>query len=291
MMPMPEPQLALIVVTHNSERWLEGFFESWKRTVAGTWTIIDRSMRHEIIVADSGSSDDTREVARRLAPDAKIISCGNIGFGAAANRGVRESTASLALVCNPDITFSALFLKQLVPLIAPFSAFAPQLLNPDGSVQPSVGDFPTIRGILFDQIRPRECRKYITPQPTSRQEVDWATGACLLFTRKAFESVGGFDEKCFLYAEEVDMQRRLKDAGHQIWFNPNAQVTHHAPAALHPNPQIKRYAARGLLRYFAKHGTPSQLLAYRLLALVSLRLPPHEALALRKKILETPTGP
>jgi len=288
-MPMPEPKLALIVVTHNSVRWLPAFFDSWRKAAPTL------GPETEIILADSGSTDDTPTIAQHSVPTARIIESGNIGYGGAANRAAAASTAPWILLCNPDLAFSSNFESTfLIPtLSSPPSntgCIAPGLLNEDSSPQPSVGNFPTIRGIIADQFRPRPQRKYIS-HPV-KGPVDWATGACLLIQRTHWNAIHGFDEKFFLYAEEVDLQRRLAARGLRTYFVSEAIIIHHAPNAARPsNPITQKYASRGLLRYFAKHGTPTQLLAYRLLALLSLRLPPHEALAPRKKILEIATGP
>ena len=122
--------------------------------------------------------------------------------------------------------------------------------------------------------------------------MDWAMGACLLIRQEAFLAVEGFDEKYFLYVEEVDLQRRLRDTGHGLWFVPEAEVTHHAPnAARVPREEVQRWAARGTLRYFAKFGPVGSLWMYRVLAVVTRRLGLKEAFASRGKILGRPTGP
>ncbi|HUO10011.1 MAG TPA: glycosyltransferase family 2 protein [Phycisphaerae bacterium] len=283
---MPEPLFALIVVTHNSKQWLPGFFKTWSTGVP--------TLPAEIVVADSGSTDGTRRVAREISPSARILECGNIGYGAAANRGVAATSAPWILLCNPDLEFDKGFESDfLQPMMQkpPHGAgcIAPGLINEDETGQYSVGDFPTVWGILRDQFREPEKRKYVL---RSKEEMfDWATGAILLICREHWNAVGGFDEKFFLYAEEVDFQRRLAHHGLRTRLVREVGVRHLSPAAGRATAQIKRYSARGMLRYFAKHGTLVQLLAYRLLALASLRLPPSEALAPKKTILDTPTGP
>jgi GT2 family glycosyltransferase len=178
------------------------------------------------------------------------------------------------------------------PPYATAACLAPRLLNGDGSVQPSVGIFPSVAAIVRDQFRPREQRKYLYPQPAASRAIDWAMAACLLVRKDAFDAVGGFDERFFLYVEEVDLLRRMKDAGHETWFVPEVAVTHHSPnAARTPRPEVQRYSARGVLRYFAKHGSLLQRGAYRLLALAGGRLPAREALAARSTLLARSTGP
>jgi len=300
--PQPDGLLTLVVVTHDSVRWLRPFFESWRDAVADAPELA----RSAVVVADAGSTDQIPAELARLRPDAKVLPVGHIGYGAAANAAIKAVGTPWVLLCNPDLTFPSGFGAEF---LQPFTArtqreneewlkkagvIAPRLVNPDGSVQPSVGRFPTIRGMLRDQFRRREERKYSFPQPTERCRIDWATGACLLINREAFESVGGFDPFFFLYMEEVDLQLRLAAAGYPSWFVPaeHGGVVHHAPnAARSARPEVQRWAARGLLRYFAKHGNALQLAACRGLILIAGRLACSEALAGRKTLLARRTGP
>ncbi len=150
--PHMSPTFTLIIVTHNSARWLPAFFKTWHDAVT--------TLPHEILIADSGSSDNTRELVSSLAPSAKILDCGNIGFGAAANRATALSAAPWLLMCNPDLTFPANFESDfLAPLTthppAGTGCIVPTLRNEDHSLQHSVGKFPTLSGMIRDQFRPR----------------------------------------------------------------------------------------------------------------------------------------
>ncbi len=283
-------------MTHESAPWLRGFVDSWNQTVAAAGL---RSTAIEFFAVDAGSADDSSALLQTLKPDVQLLRCENLGYGSAINRAAAKATAEWLLICNPDVTFPRDFLTSFLqlPLLqsstvsGQIGCIAPRLTNADGSAQPSVGHFPTIRALLRDQFRPRSLRKYQSPQPFAACAVDWASGACLFLRRSAFEAAGGFDERYFLYMEEVDLQRRLRDAGHPTLFAPALTVTHHHPNAQRsPRLQVQRYSARGLLRYFAKHSAHS-LLVYRLLALVTGRLSSKEALAPRKTILNRATGP
>lgn len=285
---MVEPVLTVLVVTHNSERWLPGFFESWQRAAG--------EIAAEIVVADSGSTDRSREVAVELEPRTKILPCENIGYGAAANRGVANSVAPWILLCNPDLEFerdicSSFIIPAMREASARAGCIAPGLLNDDDTGQPSIGNFPTIGGLIRDVFRERALRKYML-RPREMRPYMWATGACLLIRREHWNRVGGFDEKFFLHVEEVDFQRRLADCGLRTWFRPQPVVNHLGPTASKPpDARIRRYAARGMLRYFAKHGSEGQLFWYRLMAVLTFRLSRREAFASRKEILDRPTGP
>ena len=211
--------------------------------------------------------------------EVEVVECGHVGYGAAANRGVEAAgEAEWVLISNADVTFSADFGGRLRVCMegggGEAGCFAPRLLNPDGTLQPSVGKFPTLWGVICDQFRRRERRKYAYPQPVERRVVDWATGACLLVRREAFEAVGGFDEKYFLYVEEVDLQRRMRDAGHRTVFVPEAVATHHAAEC--GAAAAGGGAAMGVARVaavFAKFGGWWTLRGYGVLAVVSGRFP------------------
>ena len=288
---MADLALSLIVVTHNSARWLPAFFQTWRAATVGFPFSI------ELLLADSGSSDNTIQIAKEHEPSIRIIECGNIGYGAAANHAVAIAKSPWHLLCNPDLLFPPDFVSTFLFPAMKFPSkntgcIAPTLLNPDGTTQPSIGRFPTLRDLLFDQFRPPLQRKFLPLDRIREGRVDWAAGACVLCSREAWDAVGGFDERFFLYVEEVDLQRRLADSGFPSHYLPEAKVTHAAPnAAGEPRPLIQRYAARGLLRYFAKHGTFGQLVLYRFIALFSRRLPVREAFAPTRKILNSPTGP
>ena len=289
--PQNPLNLALAVVTHESKPWLDAFFATWQSAVAQA-----QIAPPPVYVADSGSRDDTRETAARLCPAASVITCGNIGYGAAANRAINRSTEDWILLCNPDVTFPADFLTGLAQVLAhpigQAGAYAPRLLNPDGSAQPSVGQWPTLLRVLMDQRRKRPDRKYVRTPPQTTAPIDWAMGACLLLHRERVRSVGGFDERFFLYVEEVDLLRRLAKQGYPTIYVPDLALTHHRPnASRDVQPEVQRYAARGQLRYFAKHGSWLGLRAFGLLGALAGRLRLGEALALRQTILKRPTGP
>jgi len=295
------PVLSLILVTHDSRRWLRGFAESWEALLNASPLLVAAGC--EVVVADAGSADDSLQLIEEILPNAMRISCGNVGFGKAVNTAARAASGTWLLLCNPDLTFPAGFATLLLepllfvgadkPAWTNAACIAPRLINLNGTVQPSVGRFPTATGIIRDQFRPRENRKYHFPQPQVPTCIDWAMGACLLLQHEAFLAIDRFDEKYFLYMEEVDLQRRLKAGGYETWFVPveNAAVIHHHPnAARTPRPEVLRWSARGTLRYFAKF-SPSSLFAYRWLAFLTGRLSAGEAFASRESILNKPTGP
>lgn len=181
----------------------------------------------EVIVVDNASDDGSVDMIRR---EFKSVDCivneKNHGFAAACNQGIRQSKGEFVLFLNPDARLLEGSLKDLISYLdhhPDVGVVAPQLLNEDGSIQPSVRNFPTPWTALktFLQIPQKLDASYSTTT-----EVDQPMGACLLIRRSALERAGYFDESFFLWMEEVDLCKRIKNARYSIMYVPNARVIH-----------------------------------------------------------------
>jgi len=143
-----------------------------------------------------------------------------------------------------------------------------RLLESDGRLQYSCRRFPGYLTIFFGRyavltrLLPGNAASrdylYLDWDHRSVREVDWVSGACLIVRREVLASVGGFDEDYFLFVEDMDWCRRIRDAGWSIVYLPDAVVTHHIGASRGPVPAwIVRARHRGMWRYVQKHfGAP-----------------------------------
>lgn len=198
--------------------------------------------RIDVCVVDNASTDNSPAAARALAPRAEVIEAGrNLGFGAAANLAARRSQSPWLAVANADIALERGALEALLdagsdPTVG---CVAPRLILPDGTTQHSVYPFPTVSFTLafnasLHRLRPglgdRLCLEGYW-DPERPRAVDWAIGALLLLRREAFEAVGGFDERQWMYAEDLDLGWRLSEAGWATRYEPRARVLHDASAA------------------------------------------------------------
>lgn len=230
--------------------------------------------RHEpsasVVVVDYESRPDAVAELQQRWPHVRIVpSAGNDGFGAGVNRAAREvPQATRLLVLNPDTVLDAPIVETLDGLFMTHpevAVAAPLVRESDGSIQPSARRFPGLSTVVGGRStwltralpgNPLSARNLLTgPDVRGPIVVDWVSGACMLIRREAFDAVRGFDERFFLYWEDADLCRRLRDAGWTTMYHPGAAVQHAAGRA---SRQAPRAAARAfhdsVFRYYMKHG-------------------------------------
>ena len=193
-------------------------------------------------MADNGSTDGAPEDALERYPNARLLRTGgNLGYGTAVNRAVDEYLKDSAyseffVVANPDVQWGPGSIDILMEVAARWpraGALGPLIRDPDGSVYPSARHLPSlIRGGMHAVVGPiwksnpwtAEYRQErLSP---SERPVGWLSGSCLLLRRAAFDEVSGFDERYFMYMEDVDLGDRLEKAGWQNVYVPAAEVLH-----------------------------------------------------------------
>ncbi len=236
-------------------------------TLRAARSLADSAPEVDILVIDNASGDGIRETLAREVPQARVVAePENRGYGAACNRGAAETSGGYLLLLNSD----AFVQPGAVPALAaalernPRAAVVgPRLLNPDGTLQPSISRLPTPwrifcessglaaltggRGIFRGHTKTREDHE----RP---QEVESLMGAALLVRRAVFEKVGGFDKAFFFYAEESDLFARLREAGWRILYEPSASVIHLGGAS--GGDLLFGQLHASLRRYVRKHHGP-----------------------------------
>ena len=251
---MAERAAACVVVTYDALPCLERCLES----VAGVATV----------VVDNGSSDGTVAFVRERFPEVQVVVSSNDGLAAGWNRGVSSTESEYLLILNADAWLLEGALGALVGAAErhPRAAVvAPRLLNPDGSLQRSVRGFPTLWRLATEYLylrklapRSRALNSFYAGgfDHDSEQVVDWVMGSCMLIRRSVFDEVGPFDERYFLFSEEVDWIRRAADRGYTAVFAPTAECVHLGGAS--HGGRLFRENVRGQLRYLALHGRPGE---------------------------------
>ncbi len=222
-------RISIVIVTYNSRSDIDRCLDSIRRHGG--------SATREIVVVDNHSTDGTAAAVRDRWPSVPVIGVGsNVGFARANNIGVRQTTGELVLFLNPDTEIQPGAIDRLVAALVarPDAAAAgPRLV--DGSGRPElsfgsmIGPLAELRQKLL--VRGNDRGWPIVAARVQRltsipREVDWVSGACLLVWRADAEAAGLFDERYFMYAEDVDLCAAIRARGRKVLFVPGAQVIH-----------------------------------------------------------------
>jgi N-acetylglucosaminyl-diphospho-decaprenol L-rhamnosyltransferase len=238
--------LSIVIVSWNVKALLRECLRSllrapgWQFGTAAFPSDQASSRTAEIWVVDSASSDGTAEMVRDEFPGVGLIaSIENVGFTKGNNLGIAQCSGRYVMLLNPDTEITGDALDVLVGWLdtnPDVGVVGPCIVQPDGEVQPSRRRFPTfgtafMESTILQQWFPRNrslARYYMWDQPDDQvQDVDWLEGACLVVRDKTLRGVGGFDERFFMYSEELDLCRRIKQAGWRIVYLPSARILHH----------------------------------------------------------------
>ena len=267
--------VSVVVVTFNALPWVEQCLDS----VAG----------REVIVVDNGSTDGTVAFVRERYPDVRLIEQDNRGMGGGNNTGMRAADGRYFFLLNSD----AWVVDDAVDRLVRFAdghpdaaVVGPKLLNTDGTLQRSVRGEPSLWRLATEYLYIRKLAPHsrlLNPlyagdfRHDAVREADWLFGPALLVRREAADAVGLFDERFFMFSEEVDWMTRFRRAGWKVLFFPDAEVVHVGGASHGGRLYVENL--RGHLRWFDKHRGPKEAERVRRLLLLSLRL---RALVLRR---------
>ena len=263
--PASTPDVSVIIVSYNTReltlRCLSELTEKLQK----------EAVSHEVWVVDNASEDQSVEAIEREFPEVQIIaSSRNLGFGPANNLAFARSRGRYLLLLNTDAFVHTNAVTQLMEFLedpghAGVGAVGPRLLNADGSLQISCYKFPSPLRAWLDALgatsvlnsHPQWARRwgnYNHWAHDQKRSVDLVIGACMLVRREVYEEVGDFDEQFFFYAEETDWQYRMRKAGWDVFFVPDAQVTHLGGASgATQKARVSKYFWEGQERYVIKH--------------------------------------
>jgi len=181
------------------------------------------------------------------------------GFGANHNAAVARMESDLICILNPDLRVGTSPFEYLSETLADPSValVAPRIISPTGVDEDSVRSFITVQDILrkvWKKVVGKSPEGSCTSHSGDTVSVDWVGGMFMMVKRQAFADIGGFDEKFFLYYEDVDLCARFKKAGWAVKYDPRAEVVHDARRTSHTNLRYLKWHLSSMLRYFIKHG-------------------------------------
>ena len=252
------PDVSIVIVTYNSARVIGACLESLR--AHGTDA-------HEVIVVDNASSDGTADLIEREHPWAHVIRrAKNGGLSAAVNDGVSLARGRYVMALNPDTCLDSDAITPLVTYLREHpdvGIVAPKLLDDDGTLQLSCRRFPGYGTALFGRYAPltklmpgnRWSRDYLMQDydHASERDVDWVSGAAMMFPRAVWERLGGWDAGFFMFNEDVDFCRRVHDGGMRVVYYPHAALYHTIGVSKRAPAKIIVARHRSMWRYYRKH--------------------------------------
>jgi GT2 family glycosyltransferase len=251
----------IIIVNFNSRDHLGRCLDS----------IAEHAKAADVLVIDNASDDGSERLAEDAGSAVTLLrNTTNVGFARAVNQGLARARGEFVLLLNPDCQLRAGAVEALIAEMFRYPECAvagPLVLDEDGSIQGSVRGDPTLLTGLFgrstmltrmfpaSRVARRNVRLDMTPGAAApSSEVNWVSGACMLARREALEAIGGFDERYFLYWEDADVCRRLRNRGYTIRCVPAASVVHVAGQSSRSSPALAiRAFHRSAYTYYATH--------------------------------------
>jgi N-acetylglucosaminyl-diphospho-decaprenol L-rhamnosyltransferase len=248
--------LDVIVVSHNTRADLEACLGS-------IYTAPPRALR-QVFVVDNASADGSVDAVRRQWPVVRLLALPtNVGFGAANNVALRESDARLVLLLNSDAVLVPGAIDILADRLEHTGAVAagPRLVDGQGRPEISFGPMLSPWGEAIQQFRVRAAGRdsrlaaaYVRRLVSRERFVDWVSGACLLGRRDAIADVGFFDERYFMYEEDVDLCAALRARGGRVLFSPRAEVVHRRGRSVQAaGSDLRAIYDQSHLRFYEKH--------------------------------------
>lgn len=257
---MKKVKVSIIVVYFKGRRKLFKCLASIKRSRAKT--------PYEVIVVDNSMSKDIeKDLGKKFPEVCYVKSLKNLGYGGGNNLGVEKAKGEFLFILNPDTEVFPGTIDKLAEFLkrGDVAMVAPNLVDKKGRIFSQLGSrtLTPLAGIVALSF----INKLFPNNPVSREywlkdvpmdklrEVDAVPGSAFMIKRSVFEEVGRFDEKMFLFFEESDLGKRVKEAGYKIFINPKAQVMHHwsGKGKKPENEKLLKYFRQSRFYYFKKH--------------------------------------
>ena len=271
--------ISLIIVNRNVGKLLYQCLDSIKNS---------KGISYEVIIVDNASSDGSQTLLAQKYPEAKLIANSqNLGFAAACNIGIKAAAGKYPVLLNPDTLIEPDCLKSLFDFMEsnPKAGLSgPKVLNPDGSLQPTIRVIPGYLNILFSRKspiaviwpgNPGTSRYILRSLPKDKpSQVPALAGVCLILRREMLEQIGLLDERYFMYLEDIDLCLSASQKGWQAFYVPQARLMHHwGKSSEQDKARMNEEHRRSMYLFFEKNHRPNPLQKiYLKMGLVSHKL-------------------
>jgi hypothetical protein len=224
------PELSVVIVNWNTLHLTRACLRSLQRHLAG--------ISHEVIVVDNASGDGSQAMIAADFPEVRLIrNPANVGFGVANNQAMKVARGRWFMLLNSDTELTDDSVARLFERVREDTTIGVahcQLRFPDGRLQHTAYRFPTIPLAVFEDLGFYKLMPRLAPRVllsgywdySHERDVDWVAGAFMLLPREVFEHTGGFDERLFMYGEDMEWCYRIRDLGRPIRYFPTASILH-----------------------------------------------------------------
>lgn len=262
------PKLSIIITSYRNPELLRLCLESIKKNV--------KKIKYEIIVADSSTEEQTRDLFREGFSDVTFIpNKKNKGFGGLVNQGFKKAKGEFLFVINADIIVKNNAVNKLLEFIEKdrsVGIVAPKLINFDNSVQQSCFKFYSPATVIYRRtflgkmkFAKKHLRDFLMKDQQNKGKpfgADWVMGSAIMTRREFVAKVGSYDKRYFMYFEDVDWCRRFWEKGYKVIYNPDVKVFHyHGRASASRNAfnsvlfnEYTRAHIASSVKYFLKFG-------------------------------------
>jgi len=233
--------LSIIIVNYKSEKYLAKCIFSIKEKIL--------NVEHEIIVINNDNLDIQCPSGVGL-----INSDKNIGFGAACNVGAKKAQGELLWFLNPDTEIVSSNISELIHDFdenGRAAIIGPKLITSDGKTQKWIaGEEITIVSTILNNLGYTRDQKIWESE--NLVECAWVSAAAMFIKKDVFEKLGGFDEKFFMYFEDIDLCQRARKLGYKILYFPEFAIKHIGGGSFISKIKQKKYYYKAQFKYFLK---------------------------------------
>lgn len=220
-------KISVIIVTYNNQNEINDCLKS----------VFNKNSDVEIIVVDNNSKDDTKHLIKTFKDKIKLIELKeNLGFGKACNLGAKNSIGEYLIFLNPDtIILGKDFFVKLASCLEQnkeYGLIGPAIVNHDKLIQESVRNLPDVSGAFKEYILGQTgAYDFYLPACQNLCEVESLVGACMIIRKDIFEKLGGFDNKYFMYFEDLELCKSVRRIGLKVGYLPNLEIEHKVGAS------------------------------------------------------------
>lgn len=246
--------LSIVIVSYNSSNYLKKCIDSLLK--------FKPPFDFEIIAVDNASTDGSAELIKNNYPSVSLIlNEKNLGFAAANNIAIKNSSSKYVLLINSDCEVYEKSIEKLVAFMEENidgGITGPKIINADGTTQLSCRRFPSFfdagMHAILHNIAPdnRFSRRYKLADAGRDKpfEVDWVSGSCMLIRRLALDDSGLMDENYFMYVEDTDLCFQMWKKGWKVIYCPHAEILHHIGGSTHKSELVSSVRMQKSVLYF-----------------------------------------